>query len=397
MSNLQKDKSVKKSSVLGTHFSPTLSVIIVNYNVRFFLEQCLQSVLDACTQIDAEIIVVDNNSQDDSCAMVKQKFPKVKLIENKQNTGFSTANNQGVAIAKGEYVLILNPDTVVAEDTFEKILTFAKSYKNLGALTVKLIDGTGHFLPESKRGIPTPKVAINKILGLKTDAYYAKNIPKNNNGKIDILVGAFMLMKKSIYNEVNGFDEDYFMYGEDIDLSYKILKKGYDNYYFSETKIIHYKGESTVKNRKYLNNFYGAMKIFYKKHFDLNSLQQLSFAIGIKLIKSIQSLQLKKQKASIKIINKYIYIGKDDATFAKVKKALQPELAIFHQAIDIKNSIANNIDTLIFDNHFITNKEIIDTMERLKNKHIKFRFIPKNTHFIIGSDTSLHKGEIIKF
>jgi len=397
MNNLQKDKSVKKSSVLGTHSSPTLSIIIVNYNVRFFLEQCLQSVLDACTQISAEIIVVDNNSQDDSCAIVKQKFPQVKLIENKKNTGFSTANNQGVAIAKGEYVLILNPDTVVAEDTFNKILNFSKSYDNLGALTVKLIDGTGHFLPESKRGIPTPKVAFNKILGLKTDAYYATNIPENNNGKIDILVGAFMLMKRNIYNEVNGFDEDYFMYGEDIDLSYKILKKGYDNYYFSETKIIHYKGESTTKDRKYLNNFYGAMKIFYRKHFKLNRLEKFSFAFGIKLIKTLQSFRLTKQNKISLAIKKYIYIGKDESTFAKIKNCIQPELAIFHQEIDIKNILANNIDTLILDNHFITNKEIIAVMEQLQNKHIKFRFIPKNTHFIIGSDTALHKGEIIKF
>ncbi|HIP26962.1 MAG TPA: glycosyltransferase family 2 protein, partial [Flavobacteriaceae bacterium] len=220
-----------------------LSIIIVNYNVKYFLKQCLQSVFDACKNISAEVIVVDNNSDDLSCEMVEKFFPKVKLIANKKNTGFSTANNQGVAIAKGKYVLILNPDTVVAEDTFEKILAFAITKNNLGALGVKLIDGTGRFLPESKRGIPTPKTSINKIIGITNKKYYANHLQENENGKIEILVGAFMFMKRSIYNEVNGFDEDYFMYGEDIDLSYKILKKGYKNYYLTDTKIIHYKGE----------------------------------------------------------------------------------------------------------------------------------------------------------
>ncbi|HIE46070.1 MAG TPA: glycosyltransferase family 2 protein, partial [Flavobacteriaceae bacterium] len=150
-----------------------LSIIIVNYNVKYFLKQCLQSVFDACKNISAEVIVVDNNSDDLSCEMVEKFFPKVKLIANKKNTGFSTANNQGVAIAKGKYVLILNPDTVVAEDTFEKILAFAITKNNLGALGVKLIDGTGRFLPESKRGIPTPKTSINKIIGINTKKYYA--------------------------------------------------------------------------------------------------------------------------------------------------------------------------------------------------------------------------------
>jgi GT2 family glycosyltransferase len=374
-----------------------ISIIIVNYNVRFFLEQCLQSVFDACHNISAEVIVVDNNSHDTSCEMIVNKFPKVKLIANKVNTGFSTANNQGVAIAKGEYVLILNPDTVVTEDTFEKTLQFAKSIANLGTIGIKLIDGTGNFLPESKRGIPTPKVSINKLLGISTKKYYANHLNENESGKIEILVGAFMFMKRDIYNEVKGFDEDYFMYGEDIDLSYKILKKGYNNYYFSEAKIIHYKGESTKKDIKYLNNFYGAMQIFYKKHFKLNPFYDALMNLGIQFWKFIQYFKLNNQKIIEKPINKYIYIGKNEGTFAKIKNILNAELAIYHTAISIENIIANKPDTIIFDNNYITNKEIINTLEILKNKDITFRFIPKSCDFIIGSDNSFNKGNVLKF
>lgn len=378
-------------------YQKQISIVIVNYNVRYFLEQCLQSVFDACTSIDAEIIVVDNNSIDDSCTMIKQKFPQVRLIENKKNTGFATANNQGVAIAKGEYVLILNPDTVVAEDTFLKILKFAKSYNNLGALGVKLIDGNGVFLPESKRGIPTPNVAFNKLLGFNTDKYYAKHVNENSNGSIEVLVGAFMLIKRSIYNEVKGFDEAYFMYGEDIDLSYKILKKGYDNYYFSESKIIHYKGESTKKDLKYLNNFYGAMGIFYKKHFTVNPINDFMYKIGIAFWKKVQLFKVTKPNAVNKSFKRYIYIGNNEATFAKIKLKLKPELTIYHSGISISAILANTIDTLIFDNNLISNKDIINTMELLNNKNISFRFIPKNSQFIIGSDSANNQGDIILF
>jgi len=374
-----------------------ISIIIVNYNVRYFLEQCLQSIFDACNNISAEVIVVDNNSHDTSCEMIKEKFSKVTLIVNKKNTGFSTANNQGVAIAKGKYVLILNPDTVIAEDTFEKTLQFAKTKANLGAVGIKLIDGIGNYLPESKRGLPTPKVAINKLVGIKTNKYYASHLQENENGKIDILVGAFMFMERTVYNEVNGFDEDYFMYGEDIDLSYKIIKAGYDNYYFSGTKIIHYKGESTKKDLKYLNNFYGAMQIFYQKHFKLPVFYNAFMRLGIQFWKSLQYIKLCSNKEPSKLINKFIYIGKDAATFAKIKNSINTALAINHTDITIKNIIENKPDTVIFDNNAIKNKDIINTIEILNGKNIQFRFIPKKCNFIIGSDDSINKGNIIFF
>jgi len=248
-----------------------LSVVILNYNVRYFLEQCVLSVQEALNGIDGEIIVVDNNSTDDSCLMMKQRFPDVTLIENKENFGFPKGNNIGVNIAKGEYICILNPDTVVAEDTFKKILDFAVKIPELGIVGCKLIDGTGNFLPESKRGTPTPWVAFTKISGLykflpknkNFNKYYASHLLETETGKVDVLIGAFMLLKRDLYIEVGGFDEDCFMYSDDIDLSYTILKKGYSNYYFHETSIIHYKGESTLKDKVYLKRFADAMRFFY--------------------------------------------------------------------------------------------------------------------------------------
>ncbi len=379
-----------------------LSIIIVNYNVRHFLEQCLQSVFDACKNISAEVIVVDNNSHDSSCEMIKSKFKEVKLIANKKNTGFGTANNQGVAIATGKYVLILNPDTVVAEDTFKKIVNFAKTKNNLGALGVKLIDGTGMYLPESKRGIPTPKVSFNKLTGIsskQTGKYYASHLEENESGVIEVLVGAFMLIERSIYNEVKGFDEDYFMYGEDIDLSYKIHKKGYQNYYYPETKIIHYKGESTRKDVKYLKHFYGAMKIFYKKHFKLNKIYDFLMSLGIQFWYSLQYLKLTKKASAIKPITKFIYIGKRNHVFNKLITVYNSKQAINQTDINIETANFNNTDAVIFDNESISNKKIIDTMELIHEKHpnIRFRFIPKGCDFIIGSDNSIDKGKVIKF
>ena len=208
-----------------------LSVIILNYNVRYFLEQCVLSVQKALSTIDGEIIVIDNSSSDNSCEMMKQLFPNVKLIENKDNLGFPKGNNLGVAQAKGDYICILNPDTVVAEDTFSKILNTKNWQLNTGIIGCKLIDGTGNFLPESKRGIPTPWVSFTKIFGLYKlsnifGKYYAQHLTENQSGKVGILVGAFMVMQRELYNEIGGFDENCFMYSDDIDLSYMVLQKG---------------------------------------------------------------------------------------------------------------------------------------------------------------------------
>lgn len=244
-----------------------LSVIILNYNVRYFLELCVKSVLESVSSIDAEVIVVDNNSSDNSSLMLQQVFKgQIRVIENKVNLGFSKAYNQAVESCLGNYICILNPDTVVAEDTFIKTLDLLKSKKELGALGCRMIDGSGKFLPESKRNIPSPKIALKKIIG-DSKNYYA-SLDEKYSGYVEALAGAFIVMSKSKYIEVGGFDEDYFMYGEDIDLSLKLLKAGYKNYYCGDATIIHFKGESTLKNHTYAKRFYGAMYLFYKKHFN---------------------------------------------------------------------------------------------------------------------------------
>lgn len=253
-----------------------LSVIIVNYNVKHFLEQCLHSVLKASKTISAEIFVVDNNSVDGSTQLVKEKFPQVHLIENKDNVGFSKANNQAIRLAKGKYILLLNPDTVVEEDTFTKIIRFMEEHPDAGGLGVKMIDGKGNFLPESKRGLPTPWVAFCKMFGLSKlfpksknfGKYHLSYLNENETHEVEVLAGAFMLMRKETLEKVGLLDETFFMYGEDIDLSYRITQGGYKNYYFPGTTIIHYKGESTKKGSlNYVKVFYKAMIIFAQKHF----------------------------------------------------------------------------------------------------------------------------------
>jgi GT2 family glycosyltransferase len=253
-----------------------LSIVIVNYNVKYFLEQCLISVYKAGRGIDMEVFVVDNASADGSCQMVKQRFPDVKLIENTENLGFSVANNQAIRKTAGKFVLLLNPDTVVEEDTFSKCINFMNLHPTAGSLTVKMIDGKGRYLPESKRGLPSPMVSFYKIFGLtklfprsKTFArYYLGHLDENKTHKIEILPGAFMFIRREVLGKIGLLDESFFMYGEDIDLSYRILKANYDNYYYPETRIIHYKGESTKKGSiNYVLLFYKAMILFAQKHF----------------------------------------------------------------------------------------------------------------------------------
>jgi len=253
-----------------------LSVIIVSYKVPYFLEQTLLAVRKAADGIATEVIVVDNKSEDGTVEMLQEKFPEVILIANKDNTGFAKANNQGIAIAQGEYILFLNPDTVVREDTFEQTIGFMEAHPEAGGLGVKMIDGKGHFLPESKRGFPSPEVAFYKTFGLsklfpkskRFNKYHLGYLDKDEIHQVDVLSGAFMLMPRKVLEEIGYWDEAFFMYGEDIDLSYRIIKAGYKNYYYPETTIIHYKGESTKKGSlNYVKTFYEAMIIFAKKHF----------------------------------------------------------------------------------------------------------------------------------
>lgn len=266
-----------------------ISVIIVNYNVEYFLEQCLNSVRKALSTVHGQVFVVDNNSIDGSVEMVAKKFPEFTLIANKENLGFSKANNQAIHLSDADYVLLLNPDTVVEEDTFKKVVDFMDQHPDAGGLGVRMLDGKGKFLPESKRGLPTPAVAFYKIFGLskifprskRFGQYHLGHLSEFETNEIEILSGAFMLMRQDALDKVGLLDEAFFMYGEDIDLSYRILKGGYKNYYFPETRIIHYKGESTKKSSvNYVFVFYRAMIIFAEKHFSNKNARLFSFLIN---------------------------------------------------------------------------------------------------------------------
>jgi O-antigen biosynthesis protein len=267
-----------------------LSIVIVNYNVRHFLEQCLHSVRKAAASISCEIFVVDNNSADGSCAMVIRNFPEVKLIRNNKNVGFSAGCNQAIRLAKGRFVLLLNPDTLVEEDTFNKCIGFIDNKPDAGAIGVKMINGNGKLLPESKRAFPTPSTALFKMTGLSRlfpesryfNRYYLGHLDSSKTTEADIISGAFMFIRREALEKTGLLDERFFMYGEDIDLSYRLIKAGFKNYYFPEVKIIHFKGESTKKSEiNYIIYFYRAMLIFTSKHFGNNGYGSLRMLLRI--------------------------------------------------------------------------------------------------------------------
>lgn len=383
-----------------------LSVIILNYNVRYFLEQCVLSVQEAIAALDAEIIVIDNNSSDDSCLMMKEKFPSVKLIQNKENFGFPKGNNIGVSEAQGKYICILNPDTVVAEDTFVKILAFAEEKQDLGIIGCKLIDGTGNFLPESKRGIPTPWVAFTKIFGLYKvfpksrifNRYYAQNLDPNQTGKVEILVGAFMLMERALYLDLKGFDENCFMYADDIDLSYRVLELNKSNYYFHETTVLHYKGESTVKDELYMKRFQDAMNFFYQKHFKKSLFFSFFIQMGTWFFSFVKKFQ---GKTKTKLLpESYIFYSSNMILSEKLPLILKNKVRF----LDFKKEkmvnscliLKGKKTEIILDNQYVSFKKCIKIIETLKDKNITFKIFPKNTNFIIGSNSRNDRGQIVK-
>lgn len=252
-----------------------LSVVIVNYNVKFYLEQCLESVRRASEGLQVEVFVVDNLSTDGSVEYLRERFPEVTFIENKENVGFARANNQAIRQSKGEYVLLLNPDTIVGEDTLNQCVEFMDAHREAGAVGAYMLHVDGTFAPESRRGLPTPFVAFCKMTGLTAlfpksrlfGRYYMRYLDKNEVNEIEVISGAYMMLRRETLDKVGSLDEDFFMYGEDIDLSYRVLKGGYKNY-FLPVRMLHYKGESTVKNSyRYVYTFYEAMRLFFRKHY----------------------------------------------------------------------------------------------------------------------------------
>ncbi len=270
-----------------------LSVIIVNYNVKYFLEQCLYSVNKSCLGIDAEIIVVDNNSTDGSRLYLEPAFPTVNFTWNTLNVGFAKANNQALAKAKGDFILFLNPDTILAEDSIAKCLAFFNANSRAGAIGIKMVDGSGNFLKESKRAFPSPLTSLFKLSGLSRlfphsklfAKYHLGHLSENTNHEVDVLAGAFMMIPKKVLDKIGNFDERFFMYGEDVDLSFRIQKAGYTNFYFSESTIIHFKGESTKRGSlNYVRLFYKAMSFFVKKHYSGSKAGVFIFLIQVAIL-----------------------------------------------------------------------------------------------------------------
>jgi len=366
----------------------TLSIIIVNYNVKYFLEQCLCSVKKAIDKIEAEVFVVDNNSIDGSMDYIQPKFPWAKFILNPKNEGFSKANNLALAEAKAKFILFLNPDTIVAEDSFEKCITFLKSHPEVGSVGVKMIDGHGNYLKESKRGFPTPWASFCKLSGLTAlfpwtklfASYYLGYLNEKENQEIDVVSGAFMFIRKDIINKTGGFDEQFFMYGEDIDLSFRIQQAGHKNYYLAETTIIHFKGESTKKDYKNVKLFYTAMILFARKHFSSHSGFLIVLQAGIWLrgmLSAINFLFLKK-RSDKKIGTLKIYLTGDKESKIALEKILSAK------GISIEKNEEHANTTIFCEGTTFSFKEIIHTCCKT-SKSFAIGFHGSNSGYFVKS------------
>jgi GT2 family glycosyltransferase len=381
-----------------------LSVIIVSYNVKYFLEQCLFSVEAACKNIDAEILVVDNASTDNSIEYLQPKFPSVRFIKNDLNEGFAKANNKALQLVTGKYVLYLNPDTIIAEDSFVNTVSFLNEHNEAGAVGVKLVDGGGNFLPESKRSFPSVIASFFKMSGLASlfprsqifNRYALGNLDENKIHEVNVLPGAFLMVRKNILLQLNGYDENIFMYGEDIDLSYRIQQAGYKNYYLGNNAIIHFKGESAQINRTvYVRNFYDAMKIFVHKHYKKSSAFFLNttiiFSRSIALVKHNFSSSIKEKKDIT-----FLLVGDDESTTSaeKIISAYNFNIKKIDSLEQLNTATSNKIKTaIVFCMHNFSYAETISFIQKNKNKFTCFWHHPKSQS-IVGSSSSKTAGEI---
>jgi N-acetylglucosaminyl-diphospho-decaprenol L-rhamnosyltransferase len=386
-----------------------LSVIIVNYRVPYFLELCLQSVGQALQGLDAEIIVVDNDSADGSADFLRPLFPEVKWILNTENTGFSHANNQAFEQSSGEYILFLNPDTILPEDFAQKCLSFFQSLLRQsdprpGGLGARMIDGSGRFLKESRRGFPSPWVAFCKLSGLTAlfprspwfSHYYLGYLPPAPAHPASVLSGACFWVSRTALEKAGAFDETFFMYAEDIDLSYRLEKAGYTNYYFPDTTIIHFKGESTPKDIRYTRQFYKAMIQFRRKHFHtgLPPLSRIALETAIWLRAGLSAISIPRPaaaEASAKAATskpRRTWLTGDPAGIAR----LQPSLA----ASSIRTAAPDEFhaDEIIYciGGEF-SFKSAIQSLER-KSPACTVAFYAAGNHAVISSSRPDDQGEI---
>lgn len=352
----------------------------------------LESLEVATKGLDAEIIVIDNASGDNTKQLVNQYFPKVKYIQSHTNDGFSIANNKGISIAKGEYIFLINPDTVISEEAIKNAIKRHKSLSNCGILGVQLVDGTGHFLPESKINQLTLKIAVLKFLGFHKP-FYNQSIKVDQEGETATLVGAFMCFEKKAYESVEGLDGNYFMYGEDIDLSYQFIKKGFKNYYFGKESIIHFKGESTLKDTVYFNRFFASVKFYFQKHYTNSRWIVGLLSLFFVITKWTKKSDMVKKQRSVTDFNEIICLTENEALIHKLETHFKSKVVKVGRNIFEKGSYQN--DYIIFDRNYISVNEIISLMKKFSTNENYFRIKPLNIDVLLGSDSSTSQGEVI--
>ena len=351
-----------------------LSIVIVSYNAPKHLEICLDSCQEALKNFEGEIIVVDNNSSEIDFLSLKKNYPNVNYLLQSENLGFAKANNIGVENALGDYILILNPDTIIPEDIFPKLIDFHQSKEKIGLVGVRLIDTNGNFHPEAKRNIPTAKNSFSKLFkrfnSSTVNNYYKLEVGEFETAPCEILVGAFIFTTKQIYKQIGGFDARYFMYGEDIDISYSAELAGYTNYYVGDITVLHYKGESTKRDKKYFKIFFEAMMIFLSKYYQKNwiNYQVLRSGIALKYLISIIKFNFSNESNRIKVeVNKN-------------------ELNWINQLSELKNQSKQNI---VLDAERFSYKEILSTISQYNSSNTSFYIHPKNKNYVIGDDKKI--------
>ncbi len=372
-----------------------LTVVIVSYNVRYYLEQCIVSVQRAAKGIEHEIYVVDNDSSDDTVAYLRQHFgDTITIIESTQNLGFSRANNLAIRQTQSDYVLLLNPDTFIAEDCISKVLDFMDAHPLAGGVGVRMYNHDGTLAPESRRGLPTPWVSLLKMLGF-SKRYYLSHLSWEEPGRIDVISGAFCLLRREAIDKVGSLDEDFFMYGEDIDLSYRLLKGGYENWYVPAS-IVHYKGESTVKSTyRYVHVFYQAMLIFFRKHYGhLSFFITLPIKIAIYFRAFIALLQMlyDRMRTSLGFTEKpraeisYFFVGTPKMLEQSRALAKRRGLSATFCHIDELPSLEMSLPSgacLVYDTDAFSYLQIIKHISSLSDKHITIGTYSVNEQLLI--------------
>ena len=369
-----------------------VSAIIVSYKVPYHLLLCLGSLKKALTPLDSEIIVVDNASNDQTSSLVSKHFPQVKYIQNQTNDGFSGANNIGIKEAQGEYICLINPDTVISENCISSAIKKHESLDKAGILGVRLIDGTGNFLPESKINKLTLRVAAFKMLGFSS-SYYNNNLHSADEGKTSTLVGAFMCFRKQDYQKVDGLDERYFMYGEDIDLSYQFSKAGFNNYYLGKESILHFKGESTLRDEVYFKRFFGSVELFFKKHYTNSKFILSVISFFFIIAKWFKKSDMEKRNRLTSSFESIYLIGEDSEFLPLLKSSFNKPVKTLE--FNTAENFNFHDSLIVFNPESLSYQQIIKLMLKYRNSDNIFRIKLVNQNVLIGSDSSTSQGKVV--